>query len=227
MRMRNLLPQIPEASAYSSFRAFTLVETLIAIAIIMVAVTGPYAAVEHSITAVRIAQEKTTATFLAQEGIEAVRALRDKVYLHDCFAQGASCTGPTAWWNNVFVSSNTSSVMYSILYCTSSQPCVLDTSFSTFFWYYTASPPVHFNRLIPQRNTSARQLHLVDLSPFGNYYQLIVPFGPITSFTRTIYAKYNPSFSDEVEIVCTVTWKDNGTSYTVTAKDYLKPWYNE
>jgi len=56
---------------------FTLVETLVAIAILLIAVLAPMHIVNQSIKASVGSREQLTATFLAQEGIEVIIRLRD------------------------------------------------------------------------------------------------------------------------------------------------------
>lgn len=56
---------------------FTLVETLVAIAILLVIIVGPMSIAQKGIQNAFFAREQLTAVFLAQEAIEGVRELRD------------------------------------------------------------------------------------------------------------------------------------------------------
>ena len=58
-------------------RGFTLVETLAAITLIMVAIVAPMGLTVQSLSVAYYARDQITASNLAQEGIEAVRAVRD------------------------------------------------------------------------------------------------------------------------------------------------------
>lgn len=62
-------------------RGFTLVETLVAITVVVTAMVGPLYAVQQSLNASRTAREQLIASSLAQEGVEYVRAKRDSNYL--------------------------------------------------------------------------------------------------------------------------------------------------
>jgi prepilin-type N-terminal cleavage/methylation domain-containing protein len=62
-------------------RGFTLVETLVAIAILMIAIVGPYYSVQQAIMASNVARDQLIASSLAQEGAEYVYFLRDSNYL--------------------------------------------------------------------------------------------------------------------------------------------------
>ncbi len=56
---------------------FSLIETLVAIAILSLAIAGPLSVISHGITSAIFAKDEITAMYLAQEGIEAVRNTRD------------------------------------------------------------------------------------------------------------------------------------------------------
>lgn len=60
-----------------SLGGFTLVETLIAIAILLIAVVGPISLIGDSLHKLYYARDQMVAINLAQEGIEAVRQKRD------------------------------------------------------------------------------------------------------------------------------------------------------
>ena len=58
-------------------KGFTLVETLVAIAILLIAVVGPISLMGNSLSQIYIARDQIVAVNLAQEGIEVVRQIRD------------------------------------------------------------------------------------------------------------------------------------------------------
>ncbi|MDO8566866.1 MAG: type II secretion system protein [bacterium] len=62
-------------------RAFTLIETMVAVTILTLAVTGALFTANRAIVAAQSARDRLTASHLAQEGIEHVRAMRDDEYL--------------------------------------------------------------------------------------------------------------------------------------------------
>ena len=59
-------------------KGFTLIETLIAISILILAVTGAYAAAQNGISSAIFSKDQITAFYLAQEGVEQIRNLRDQ-----------------------------------------------------------------------------------------------------------------------------------------------------
>jgi prepilin-type N-terminal cleavage/methylation domain-containing protein len=62
-------------------KAFTLIETIIAIFILVIAVTGPMAAAQNSLKASFLARDQVVAFYLAQDVIEYVKNQRDRSVL--------------------------------------------------------------------------------------------------------------------------------------------------
>jgi prepilin-type N-terminal cleavage/methylation domain-containing protein len=62
---------------------FTLLETLIAIAILTIALGAAFSVAQKSLSASYTAKNQTTAFFLASEGLELVRNIRDNVALYN------------------------------------------------------------------------------------------------------------------------------------------------
>lgn len=58
-------------------RGFTIVETLVAIAILLVSVTGPMAFSRTGLVSLEIYEDRAKALSLAREGLEAVKNIRD------------------------------------------------------------------------------------------------------------------------------------------------------
>ena len=63
--------------ALSLSKGFSLLETIVAIAIIMIAIGGAFGLAPEGLNGARFARNQTVATYLAQEGIEVVRSIRD------------------------------------------------------------------------------------------------------------------------------------------------------
>ena len=69
-------------SMNTSKKGFTLVETMVAIAVLAIALVGPYSAVETALNASYVARDELIASALAQEGMEYIRSIRDNNYLN-------------------------------------------------------------------------------------------------------------------------------------------------
>lgn len=77
-----------ESSFRGSGKGFTLIETLVAISVILLALVGPLSIAAQALSAAYYARDQITAFYLAQEGVEYVRAVRDQNFL-----DGNSATG--------------------------------------------------------------------------------------------------------------------------------------
>jgi len=68
---------------YKNSNGFTLVETLVAVAIFSVALVALLTSLGRGIADISYAKNKTTAEYLAQEGIEYIRNMRDTYVLYN------------------------------------------------------------------------------------------------------------------------------------------------
>ena len=68
-------------SVTKSSAGFTLIETLVAISILLIAIVGPLTLATRGLSAALVARDQITAFYLAQEAIEFVRVKRDEVVL--------------------------------------------------------------------------------------------------------------------------------------------------
>jgi prepilin-type N-terminal cleavage/methylation domain-containing protein len=78
-------------------KGFTLIETLVAIAVLMIAVAGPLSIAHKALTGALYAKNQSIASFLAQDEMELIKNIRDN-YLVD------NNTYP--WWSNVIAGTN-------------------------------------------------------------------------------------------------------------------------
>jgi Tfp pilus assembly protein PilV len=62
-------------------KGFTLVETMVAISVLMFAILGPLSIASSSLANARTARDQVTAYYLAQEGLEFIRYTRDTNFL--------------------------------------------------------------------------------------------------------------------------------------------------
>jgi type II secretory pathway pseudopilin PulG len=178
-------------------RAFTLIETMIAITILILAVVGPMVTAGRAIVAAEIARDQLVGSYLAQEGVEFVRGLRDNAFL------ATYKTGVTTWWTNNFLPS--------VAQCDGSPP----------------NPSTQACTLDPTNNTLAQctigtdclPLHLSS-GPNSLYTQQNI--GAQTIFTRTIQVVQISG--TEERVTSRVTWSFHGTPYTVTITSNLTPW---
>ncbi len=187
---------------------FTLIETMVAVSILALAVSGPLLTANRAIVAAEISRDQLTASYLAQEGIEYVRAMRDDEYLKLYVGGDTS----TAWTNFLNVISPCRATVSS-----PSQACSFDPVGTGGVPSLSACPA-----------GSCPQLHLAN-NGATNYYTTN-PSAPgitaSTAFTRTIrvVGAGSEATPQDVRVVSTLTWSFHGTPYVVTVTGHLTPW---
>ncbi len=77
-------------------KGFTLIETFVAIAIIMVAIGSAFGLAPEGLVGARFVRNQTTATYLTQEAVETVRNIRDNSMFFD-----ADDSKPLNWIKNL------------------------------------------------------------------------------------------------------------------------------
>jgi len=78
---RKLQNQMQRILPARSSRAFTLIETLVAISVLLVSLAGPLSIAAQALQSAYYSRDQVSAFYLAQEGIEYVRLYRDQNYL--------------------------------------------------------------------------------------------------------------------------------------------------
>ena len=187
-------------------KGFTLVESMIAVTILTFAVAGPLYTASRALVAAEIARDKLTASYLAQEGVEYVRAMRDNEYL-SAYQAGGGAISSTAW-NNFLNGSNAASITK----CRA-MTCTLDT-------YPTVIMGTGSGLSLQTcSGSSCTPLYLAN----GIYTQQSTLTGAVrTSFTRTI--KTTTVSANDERVVSTVSWSFHEIPYVVTVTDHLTPW---
>jgi len=91
-------------------KGFTLIETFVAITILIISIVGPLTLVMKSLSISKTTKAQITAMYLAQDGMEYVRNIRDEniltgnnwlLGLGDCVGVGAKCIVETSDHRNV------------------------------------------------------------------------------------------------------------------------------
>jgi prepilin-type N-terminal cleavage/methylation domain-containing protein len=73
------LSKTSTASRRELVRGFTLIETLVAISILMIAIASPINLAQKALSSAVSSRDQMTASFLAQDGLEAIKNLRDEI----------------------------------------------------------------------------------------------------------------------------------------------------
>ena len=196
-----------QSQRYSYSGGFTLIETLVAITIITLSIAGPLTTASRAIVAAEVSRDQITASYLAQEGIEYIRSVRDDAYLNQ-YKQSLSnpLINPTsAGWNDFL----------NIIASCRGNPAIACT-FDPAAYSLTSCT---VGACLP--------LNLVKTGS-GDYYYTTSTSGtllPTTVFTRTIQVfDITPTTPTEKRVVSEVSWNFHGTLYTITVTDHLTSW---
>lgn len=185
----------------SSHRGFTLIETLVAVSILALAAAGPLFTASRAIIAAQTARDQLIASYLAQEGAEYVRLMRDSGYLA-LYREGGSAISTAAWDDFLNGSSATS-----ITGCRTSA-CTVDPG----------------RTMGTGSNLSLTACEAGSCGPLyknGNLYTQTAS-GTATPFTRTVQAI--TLSATEIRVVSTVSWDFHGIPYSIVVRDHLTPW---
>lgn len=101
-------------------RGFTLIETMVAIAILTIAIIGPMFALQQGVVSSYTARDRLVASNLAQDGVEFVHAVRDKNYLYNIANPGA----PRSWFFGLDGTGGS-------VDCTDGTKCAVDSYYDT------------------------------------------------------------------------------------------------
>ena len=182
-------------------RAFTLVETLVAIAILTISIVGPFQIAQGVLQQSYLVRDQLIAGGLAQEGMEYVRQIRDSNYIYT----NHNPAGPNPSWLYGVDGSIFNNVSSPNCY---NFACVVDPS--------QDGLPGAVLSCLDQLCTS-RPLYLSS----ANLYNQQLNGSKPTRFTRKVKLKnISPT---ETEVTVTVTWDNHGTK-TVVLTENLRDW---
>jgi Tfp pilus assembly protein PilV len=180
-------------------KGFTLIETMVAVMILMTAIVGPLAIASKGLSTSLIAKDQLTAFYLAQDAIEYTRFIRDTNRLE---------SKPWLAGLDGTVNGHTNSGSAGGV-CTStdgSQSCLIDSIMDT-----TASCGA------PLCSTA------LDYDSTNNWFSYTSGSGSI--FTRTVAIINTPAHPDEADVTVTVSWHDvGGVARSVAEREELYNW---
>ncbi len=182
-------------------KGFTLIETLVAVLLLTTAVAGPLTIASKGLTATLVAKNQFTAFYLAQDGIEQVRFIRDSNAL--CLASGGACTASATWLSllDQCVSANGSAV------------CNIDSIQATVCTQGTA-------------NCAA----IMNYDSTGHYFSYTTGSPSKERFIRSISIQNDPAGVttpvNEAIVTVTVSWSDIAgvTRKPITVRENIFKW---
>ena len=179
-------------------RGFTLIELLITITVVTIGITGAFIAIQQGISAIGYANSRFVAAFLAQEGVEIIKSIRDTNLLEYNYI---STSTP---WNEGLSPSPSPAADFEIEYV---NPHSLDPILTE----PGCSPVCDFDGLRFLKKTK---------HGFYNYSSL----GEDTQFKRRIHIE--EVAVDHLKVDITVYWKKRGGgNHELTLRQHLYDWW--
>jgi len=208
---------------FTTKRGFTLIEAMIAVTILTLSVAGPLYTANSAIVASMIARDQLIASYLAQEGIEYVRAMRDYQYLAAYNDPAVTDKSGTAWSN--FLTGDTDQPG-AVTRCRTTT-CTLDITRNMGY----GSGSALCRSTGGECGSGSTKLYLLDDGD-GKYRYATdrsSSSGTATAFSRAIQVidipgtESNPLYPDK-RVVSTVSWLYHGVPRSVEIYDHLTPW---
>ncbi len=179
----------------NSKRAFTLVEVLTALFLVMTGIGSGYALINQSLAASNSASIEITAAYLGKEGIEIARNIRDSNYLKILYSEDGY-DGDTAWRSG--------------LYCLPSDDCSVNTDCED-------------GCAADYSSEELSTAHLGDKLRYdagGGFFGYST--GSESLYERTITVVPE---DDYLKVSVLVEWSDRGRGRTLTVEENLYNWW--
>lgn len=177
---------------------FTIIETLVAIGILMVVIAGPLTVAHEGLSASIIAKDQLIASYLAQDAIEYVSYVRDRNILR------------SENWVNYFYNPFNPGIGNSNTCKTEAGGCIVDTTL------ISSSPGANIRKI-----SSSNEDITLYKSTTGSYTHN-------DNYTRTPFSRivyFDPVENDkEIRVTAIVTWTNGTVQNSVTLKKHL---YNQ
>lgn len=185
----------------NAMKGFTLVETMVAIAVLAVALVGPFIAVNNALKASYTARDQLIAAQLAQEGMEYIRSIRDANYLN---GKSSWLDGFSDAQRDLCYNSNVGGAVSGV--------CILDPILGDFHQTSAA--------MVERANVGAAET--LNLNTSRLYTQQTGAGYTATSFKRTV--QIATVSANEIRVTITVSWRTLGQNYSVVVSDNLQDW---
>jgi type II secretory pathway pseudopilin PulG len=197
-------------------RGFTIVETLVAISILIIALTGPLAIIASSLKSSYFSRDEITAAYLAQEPIEYIRNLRDQNALRSpdssTWLRGISASDDG--FNTSFMNNARANLLKLNL--------VWQTSHYALKVCPNSGCEVTYDPDAGTNGDSNKVAYGVDSTSNPLPPALIKSI-----YTRDIYLNAidsDPSLQREIVITVVVSWHTGSVSHNVTVSEHLFNW---
>lgn len=130
-----------------TLRGFTLVETVVALAVLTAAIVGPMSLVSSGIVSARASKNLTIASYLAQEGMEIARGIKENNVLAGRSGNGGDCNDSANWNYGLCAGAWRADISTFSLLGNPDSPLLLDPGDPGFFNYQSGNPTAFARRV--------------------------------------------------------------------------------
>jgi prepilin-type N-terminal cleavage/methylation domain-containing protein len=202
---------------------FSLLEVLIAIFVLVIGVVGTYTAFGGMLASSSTTKQKLTAAYLAQEGIEIVRNVRDTNWLQN-ESGGTDGWAPTLQYFTT-APHNCEGASDGNPYTGFNGGCEAD--YLTGTQYENTGAGHTLNQISGSLNN--RPVLAIDSDSNNNSYMYNAPLGsPLSVFRRQIIV--NPinvnGRQDALDVIVNVYWQEKGKNYNFPVEAILYNWWS-
>lgn len=180
-------------------KGFTVLESITAIFILTVGVGAALSLINQTLATASVVEQTLIASYLAQEGIEIVRNIRDTNWLQ------SREPGKNSPWDDGLCNS---------------PPCYWEVDYTTVTFFNTAD----FEQCSdPGSNCQSYNETFLNIDTDGFY-----SYGPAdaqTKFKRKITIE-KPQ-ADEIKVKVEIIWQERGKPHSFTALEYITNWYEQ
>jgi len=177
---------------------FTLFEVIIAVFILTVGVGGSFVLIQQTLFASLMAQSRLVSAYLAQEGIEIIRNVRDNNWLEQ---RESLEVPPLPLWDDGLDN------------CVPPNCCEAD---------YETDTPLLYPPLVTIAGCSFDDLNHLNINGDGFYSY---SSGTQTKFKRKIFIELVDSSKIKVSVV--VEWRERNRAHQIEVVEHITNWYEE
>ncbi len=179
-------------------KGFTLVESLVAISVLMIAIASPMAISQKGLSTATQSKDQMIASFLAQDGLEAVKNIRDQI--------AVSASAGTSWLTGL------DKCVCAAGSCTNfAQYCNIDTTY----------PDLTTSGAVKQYNESGVNPLKTNTDINGKFINFNLSAATASIFSRYINVYQSTDNPNEAKVNVRVSWNTPSGIQNVTITDFI------
>lgn len=209
-------------------KAFTLIETLVAISILTIALTGPLAVIAQALKSSYFARDQITAYYLAQEAVEYIRNLRDINGL-----KGIDASTAEEWLDNIAIDPSDPTTSLINAYTVAGESDSIKATLTRTGTGYTLTrcgptcPPLKINPTYSTETPTSEVLYGDSGSSVDSIFTREIVFSEPPPYNNPPDETIVNPVEREVIITVRVKWRNSTGQGSVSIREHLTNWQLE